>query len=452
MNMNKFLKHLRQELPDWTARGWVTDENAVAILSHTKQQRQGTDVLFSALAILGAILVGTGCIMYVVANWQEWDKLVKLCLLLGVVYSSYLTGVYLKVSKLTPRVAEACFLLGVIVFGASVALIAQTYHISVRAPTGMMLFWILGGLLTAYLLRIQSVLVLTVPLTSIWSVFEVGDRGMMAGFLPGYTPAWYLPLWYLPVCCVFLPAICRWQWGLTLRVVLFSLVIWLVLVGFNMEAYWGEGGGIYVLYVYFFIGASLLLAGPMLRSHFHLEEFSELVQIYGVCIAFLGLYILTFPDAQPNNFDVWRAAAVSARVSVATAFLVWCGLCAWSQVRLGAGARARHMLYGYGLMGATTIAMFTNLVVGGSEWFAVVFNLLFFSGTIWLVFAGVQINHRLMVNSGFLFFALGLVTRYFEKFWPLQDRALFFIVGGIVLLVSAFLLESQRRRVMARLS
>ena len=42
-----------------------------------------------------------------------------------------------------------------------------------------------------------------------------------------------------------------------------------------------------------------------------------------------------------------------------------------------------------------------------------------------------------MVNLGFLTFALTILRLYFDTFWLLFDRSLFFMVGGLLVIALA---------------
>ena len=57
-----------------------------------------------------------------------------------------------------------------------------------------------------------------------------------------------------------------------------------------------------------------------------------------------------------------------------------------------------------------------------------------------------------MVNGALAFFALGVITRYFELSWDLLDRSIVFLMGGIILLAIGFLLERGRRKVLQRMA
>jgi uncharacterized membrane protein len=49
------------------------------------------------------------------------------------------------------------------------------------------------------------------------------------------------------------------------------------------------------------------------------------------------------------------------------------------------------------------------------------------------------------VNRAFTGFALWVLARYFDTFWTLFDRALFFMAGGLLLLAGGGWLERRRR-------
>ena len=56
------------------------------------------------------------------------------------------------------------------------------------------------------------------------------------------------------------------------------------------------------------------------------------------------------------------------------------------------------------------------------------------------------------INIGLAFFALDVVTRYFELSWDLLDRSIVFIVAGIILLGGGFFLERGRRKMFERMT
>ena len=84
--------------------------------------------------------------------------------------------------------------------------------------------------------------------------------------------------------------------------------------------------------------------------------------------------------------------------------------------------------------------------------FPLLFNALFFLSALGLIFVGYLRGQHALVNGALAFFALGVITRYFELSWDLLDRSIVFLVGGIILLAIGFLLERGRRKVLQRMA
>ena len=83
--------------------------------------------------------------------------------------------------------------------------------------------------------------------------------------------------------------------------------------------------------------------------------------------------------------------------------------------------------------------------------YVAVFNLVLFMAIIGVIVLGFLARREALVNVGFVFFAIDLTTRYVELTWDMLETSLFFMVGGVVLLVGGFLLERTRRGLMRRL-
>ena len=72
----QFLDRLTEEVRQWRDDGTITDEQARAILDRYPSGRSGVPGrlaqgrLVQALAIVGAVLVGLGVILFFAANWD----------------------------------------------------------------------------------------------------------------------------------------------------------------------------------------------------------------------------------------------------------------------------------------------------------------------------------------------------------------------------------------------
>lgn len=442
MNSVRFLKKLRREVPDWIERGWLSEENGQALLSHVAAQAGTSHLLAYAVAILGVVLLGSGIITYFAANWQEMSKGVKLIVLLGSLYLAYGGAGYLITTKHAPRIGQATLLLGVILFGANIMLIAQIYHIDAHYPDGVML-WTLGGVLTGYLLQSQAGLIAAILLGTLWSGMET------FGF--DHLHWAFLLLWV-----AFLPAIYRWRWVPALHMAMIALLVWSLFSFHGLDLSYHKGEHIYLVQLYFTVYLSLFVTGMLLQTSERFQPFAGVVQGYSVIATLTSIYTLTFPRLQSGLRWSWDE---SFRQAATNLWVVWTIVClvvlsllsAWHWQRSRYEQRPRFLIYGRWLIGATVALILFNLFVTGvhGSWIAFAFNLLFFGGVIWLIFAGMYYNNRFLINIAFCFFALTLLSRYFDTFWTLLNRSYFFMGGGVILIAGGYLLESQRRRITA---
>ena len=86
-----------------------------------------------------------------------------------------------------------------------------------------------------------------------------------------------------------------------------------------------------------------------------------------------------------------------------------------------------------------------TVLVSAAAW------VLWFLFALWLVVYGALSRQRDFVNTGVLAFGLGIVTRFLDLIGGLADTGTLFVLGGIVLLGTAWAMERWRRAVVARI-
>jgi uncharacterized membrane protein len=443
----KFLARLARELPDWVAHGWVKAGAERAILDHVAAQKSGAPLLTYAFSILGVLLFGSGIVTYFAANWGEIPKLVKLAILFGAMWLAYGAAWHALRDRHAPLLGQALLLLGAILFGANIMLIAQIYHIDAHFPNGVLL-WSLGALAGAYLVRSQPMLVLAIVLGWLWTTLEFEFSSIR------HHAHWpFLILW-----AAFLPLIYRHRFRASLHVALVAL-LWWSFYAFGVDGMlWGTGTKIYLVQIYFLAYLAMFLLGMLFATFDRLADFARPVQRYGIFAALVSAYALTSPYIQSGQWwslggeKTLRAAAESSYVAftfVAIALMV--GLALWHRRRTGGAARAAYLNWGEALIGAIVLLILANLFLGGVSggWVAIAFNLLFFAGVLWLIYAGMHTDDRFLVNLAFVFFGITLLTRYFDTFWTLLNRSYFFMVGGLLLIAGGYALERKRRQITA---
>ncbi len=438
MGRSRFQKQVEKQLPTWQQQGWVSKEGSEAILKHIAENDNQFNLLALGIAILGVLLLGSGIITYFAANWAEMAKITKLILLFSAMYIAFIAAAHFLKQNRSPLLGHALLVLGVIIFGANIMLIAQIYHIDEHYPNGV-LFWSIGGIITAYLLKSHAVLAFSIALSALWTSLET------FGF--NHVHFWYLPIW---VC--FIPIIYYQKWTFALHIALIALIMWSIYSFFNFKLIGQENQEIYLAQIYFILYLALFLVGMLCDTSARLKFFSKPIQNYSAFAALSSFYLLTFPDIQRGfryfQEDLRLEASNIWLVITFVALAMLVALTLWHRARIQAKERPKYLLYGQILIAAVVLCIVMNLFLAGQygSLMAILLNVLFFAGMVWLLFAGSDSNNRTLINLAFIFFALALITRYFDTFWSLLNRSFFFMAGGLILIVGGYFLEKQRRK------
>ena len=128
----------------------------------------------------------------------------------------------------------------------------------------------------------------------------------------------------------------------------------------------------------------------------------------------------------------------------------WSGLAVLVLLMALIGAVFRWRLVGdrlaLGAVGLVAVAVACAVVPAEHDWLGLaVLNLVLVAALIGLIAEGYRRDDRFVVNLGFLAFALTILRLYFDTFWLLFDRSLFFMVGGLLVIALGWGLERKRR-------
>jgi uncharacterized membrane protein len=173
-----FRRGLARVLPEWVDEGLLSEEAAEAIRErHALDAQVGADAATLTVYLFGALLVFGGLASFVAWNWAALPAAIKLVgglvLMVGVEALGYGLG---WVRKRSPSLGHALVVLGVLAFGANLALVAQIFHIE---PTGTgLLAWSVTAAVFAWALR-------SAPLAAIASLLGFAWLGYHAEALPG---------------------------------------------------------------------------------------------------------------------------------------------------------------------------------------------------------------------------------------------------------------------------
>jgi uncharacterized membrane protein len=244
----KFRQTLRNEVNHWRSEGLIDDHlltNLANRYRFEKLEAESSSAFISALIGLGAILIGLGMLSFVAANWQYLNKPLRITILLSALLAVNSSGFSLwqrspsAQAKLSgnQRLAQGLLLLGGLVLGANIALLAQLFHISGEIFV-LFMGWSIGVLFMAYALGMTSLAVMAIALMGCgyWAAAVAGSALVTA-------PSWAQWLYsYMPLCSLvlFLPLVYRCR-----SVVVFWLtaIAWLSSFQFTATVYTFQGEG-----------------------------------------------------------------------------------------------------------------------------------------------------------------------------------------------------------------
>jgi len=448
----RFLAWLRQEIDDWERAGVVEGAVAETLRSRYMPAETGINRLIGFVSLFGAILVGVGLILLMAANWEELPRAYRVSLIFGVVLSAYGGGYYLRYERgASPRVGEGLLFLGALAYGAGIWLIAQMYHLPADYYTGALL-WALGVLPTAWVLKSPRLLALASLLLTLWMTWGAA--------VTQQANCWYLVL----MLGVIWPLCYRLASRECLATGLLGLTVF---VGLALFKWTGERPDlIALLYVPF--GALVYAVGLAHASVERLGRYGLVYRGYGTVAILAATYFASFRWLwEVSHYGVAKephAAALIALLVVVGLGLAVAHLWQRSRASDESGTSTWEIVGLGGLCGLTVALFLIGLTVtverAGYPWgsprpadpwvllMTILCNVLLVAEIIGVVWVALRNRQRGLLNVGVVFFALQVVTRYFDFGWQLLDRSLFFIVGGLLLLGGGWLLERQRRHLL----
>jgi uncharacterized membrane protein len=416
-----YIRQLKQDLEVWISKGLVPEESREAILASigAGSAARRLDVI---LAIFGVILIGAGAMSFVAANWATMEKFTRLVVLFGSMWAAYAIAIWF-VTNGRGAIGQAFVLLGVILFGVNIWFVAQTYNISAHYPDGTLL-WGLGAMAAAALVPSRAALAFAIVLGGVWTWQETqyfNDLLHAPYFLYwalGATMAWYV----------------NWRPGIHLSAL--ALIFWLVI---NFESLsrllgWGDSE---ILTIYIFVPLAIWSASQLFERDAnaialtvgHYAFFFFLVA-YGI------LHHTDMGDHMPAGTWVGFAAIMSAASVGAVLYGTTRGV--FSVVD------ALATLF----VCLTTIAYVFAVGKDGDQ-LDVPYLVCTLLIIIWSVGRGARFDDRFVINLSTVAFGVWFLYVYFELFAGLMDQAVFFTVGGILLVALSLGLEGIRRRLIA---
>ena len=460
MISDKFRRELREEAQLWEAEGLI-DTSFYQQLSDRYQfntlETASRNRFLSILMSLGGILLGIGVITFVAANWQVWSREVRVALLLSLFVAVNAAGFYLwrippsRSNNSHPNMAptkgrnkllgEGLLLLGALILGANMALMAQMFHIG-GSSYGLFLAWGIGVLGMAYSLRLTSLGVLSALLIGLGYWLAVFDFSAQVEFswlqvlvrqMPIAASIMFVPLAYW----------CRSRaiFAIGAIVLIFSLQVSIV-QGLN---------GTWALTMFCALPPALLWGyddamWPNIDSRLFQPTARSLALVFLASVFYILSFHLFWPNAvnpAPNVPD-WSWSLFTTNVAVVGALTVF----EW--LRLGPLERRRPKQKGVDLTtGAIALLIVITALIPVYHWnfFPIpelatfLFNVLSFLLAVCLIREGLALGNRKSFWGGLVLITLQIISRVLEYNTELLLKSFLFVLCGIGVIAAGLWFE-----------
>ena len=284
--MNERIRWLWQESKGWVAKGLISEDQAERIrrlYPKPKAALPWGTIIFSGI---GAAIAGLGIILLLAYNWHAIPRGGKLAIIFAGLAGLHTGGIWLfQRGDRWRQVGDAVCLLGSMLFGAGIWLVAQIYNIQEHYPDGF-LIWGMGALALAWAMPSLAQALLAVAVLCIWG----GCEGW------GFSTAVH----WSPLLILAGVGLLAWRLGSRL-LIFFVLAAFAITLCANVSAV----GEHLLLRVLLQFGA-LFVAVAMLSSRYGwFAEGAGAWTFFGWLGFLFCTYLLTFPDDDARK-EAWN--------------------------------------------------------------------------------------------------------------------------------------------------
>ncbi len=145
---------------NWTVEVIQEHFNSLAQGDNKEHAQKGT---INLILTIGAILIGAGIFSFIAANWEYMGKPLKLVIILLSMLAFYIGGWILKEQYHFEKTGKTFILLGTIIYGSGIFLVAQIFNIRANWPDGFIL-WMIGAIIMGFATESYAHFYLAVPL------------------------------------------------------------------------------------------------------------------------------------------------------------------------------------------------------------------------------------------------------------------------------------------------
>lgn len=384
----------KNQIEQWLKEGTITKDQAQKMLADTSKYKkeQSSNKLITVFSTIGAIVFGIGVILFIASNWQQIPNTIKVLILLGSTFGSYYIGYVLRYQKQTlVKVGASLIFLGALLFGATIFLIAQMYHVNANNHI-LILIWLAGIIPLVYALKTKPIAGLSSFLFFLWIGFFVFGN---IGFRNNFADFFALPVLYL-----------------VSGILLFGI------------------GGL----------------------HYFSDDLKDVARIYRIAaikIIMLVLFLLTFRffSGYYNGHNIREGLEFSRQFILGfVTFSVLAIVFTIINLFFNPPKTDTSIHEGFAGLGLSAIALIFFFCPSTTNIYVLLFNLILALLILTLLFIGYQREDMRLVNIGMAYLSILVIVRYFDFCWELLPRSIFFTVGGLILILGSIALERKRRQ------
>jgi len=431
----KLIRLLKRELASealrWVQKDLLSRDQAQNILKlYGTQLPEGDQSArgYHILMTLAALFMGLAFLVLVSANWEEIPRAVRMGGLIAFTAGANIMGIR-AYSQERSSAGTIWLFLGSILYGTSIMLIAQIYHLGEHFPDGIY-WWVLGVLPVALLTKSVVLMLMSQLLSFIWFFVETGFEIMPWSFVLLMVAALYFAFSLRNTALVFLAAIV----GLNLWVS--ALFLW-----WMGRANGGFDSGFENGAFFMACGIATVVLGTAMEANASrqtLQTYGGVLRLWGMRVGVLVLLVATFEAPWKELFDEHFEHIEWLWISLALGVGTWLAVLALHFKR----SLPNKELFGLAGMGLCIIfwaaAMITVAYFNGhSLGWQVAANLLAVLCGVAFIFEAVQETSTSSFYLGVGMLLLLALFRYFDLVGNFLGAAILFMVCAGVLMGAA---------------
>jgi uncharacterized membrane protein len=436
--MADFERHLTR----WQTAGLLDSVAASRIRAFESEQKKpagpdaksvGWQVI--VVLILGAILLACGVALFVSAHWDKIGPVARLALVLAMVSLFHLGGAWARARF--QGLSTALHAVGTLSTGAAIALVGQIFNIEEHWPAAI-LMWAVAALFGWILLHDEAQQTITLLLIPAWMLSEfsyyaeghIGEQVYIGRFLVVWAVL-YLTFFIgskrkaVPVIFFIVGAIAA-TGG----------------IGILLEGWSSWGDKTFLPLGLRTWGWVEIAALPLLFAlfKFHKSVIPVVVVIcFSIALPFCQrIWTDSYESYNSGHYSYVRhepSLIAHALVAGFAVFIIWWGFRQLFQSLAGLGV----------IWFAANAVWFSNSHIFGDFSRVLIAQILVAGAAIFVIWWGVRLASKWLVNIGIVGFAITVFWFYFSDIFDKLDRSLGLIGLGILFLAGGWALEKTRR-------